>query len=474
MKVLHISTECYPAAKAGGMGDVVGALPKFLPEFKVDASVVIPKYKTKWIKNQKWKTLHKIPLEMDGIKYEASVQFLKDSTLGFPLFTIDIPGLFDRESIYLGEDGNGYSDEIPRYVAFQRVVLDWLLIENEFEILHCHDHMTGLITFMVKYCKKYEPLKHLTTILTIHNGQYRGIMDWEWKRLLPDYDEKDGGVLDWDGQIHSLATAIKCAHAFTTVSPSYMEEFIENSDRLTPLMESEKHKAVGIINGIDDVSWDPSTDPKIDYHIKKSIPYFKSKNKTALAEEYGFKTKPILVGFIGRFAYQKGADLLAKAYEQILQKDKSFHFFILGSGDKKLEEEMIQLQEKFPKNVTSVIAYNETLAHRVYASCDYLIMPSRFEPCGLNQMYAMRYATIPIVRHTGGLKDTVPDIGDDGNGISFVQDTVEDIVYSLERSKELYTNKKALKSLREKIKDINFSWSNSAKLYSQLYKNISK
>ncbi len=135
---------------------------------------------------------------------------------------------------------------------------------------------------------------------------------------------------------------------------------------------------------------------------------------------------------------------------------------------------MLQLQEKFPKNVTAVIAYNETLAHRVYASCDFLIMPSRFEPCGLNQMYSMRYGTIPIVRHTGGLKDTVPDIGDDGFGISFIQDNVKDIVYSLHRAKELYKNKNAFNVVREKIMNLNFSWSNSAKLYSKLYKKITK
>lgn len=474
MKVLHISTECYPAAKAGGMGDVVGALPIFLPQYTVDASVIIPKYQTKWIKSKKWKKLHTISLQLGKEKYKSSIELLEDNDLGFPLYTVNIPGLFDRESIYLDSDGEGYSDEIPRYIAFQRTVLDWLLIENDFKILHCHDHMTGLITFMIKYCEKYKPLKHLSTIFTIHNGQYRGIMDWEWKELLPSYKEKNGGVLDWDGKINSLATAIKCSHAYTTVSPTYMLELIENSDSLTPLMKSEEYKAVGIINGIDDISWDPSTDDKLDYNIKKSISYFKSKNKKALADTYSFDSSSILIGFIGRFAYQKGADLLARAYDEILEKDKKFHFFILGSGDKNLESEVLQLQEKFPKNVTAVIAYNETLAHRVYASCDFLIMPSRFEPCGLNQMYSMRYGTIPIVRHTGGLKDTVPDIGDDGYGISFIQDNVKDIVYSLHRAKELYKNKNAFNVVREKIMNLNFSWSNSAKLYSKLYKKITK
>jgi len=468
-KVLHISTECYPAAKAGGMGDVVGALPNYLPAQGVEAAVIIPKYATKWIKTQKWKTIQKFSLKLGKVTRSVKIQKLKGDSLTFDLYVIDIPELFYRDSVYLNEEGEAFSDETERYIAFQRSVLDWLLIENDFDLLHCHDHMTGLITFMIKYCPKYEPIKHLPTFFTIHNGQYRGIMSWEAKVLLPPFDEKDEGVPDWDGNINGLATAIKCCHMYTTVSPSYLKEIQDNSDTLTPLFQQEGYKSAGIINGIDDQMWAPKTDSMIDYTLKSSVSHFKLQNKKALAEQYDFSPKRNLVGFIGRFAHQKGADLLAKAYDKYLSEHQEFHFFILGSGDKALEQEVLELQKKYPDNVTAVIAYNEALAHKVYASSDYLIMPSRFEPCGLNQMYAMRYGAVPIVRSTGGLIDTVPDIGDGGNGITFLKDSAGDIVHSLHRADELSNDKKALKKLLDKITKIDFSWGHSAKQYTTLY-----
>lgn len=474
MKVLHIATECYPAAKAGGMGDVVGALPLYMPNHNIEASVIIPKYKTPWILNQKWNDLNSIDLNLNGKIYSAKIQILKESKLTYDLFVVDIPGLFDRASIYLDENGEGYSDEIERYIAFQRTVLDWLLIENRFEVLHCHDHMTGLLMFMIKHCPLYKPIKHLPTVFTIHNGQYRGVINWKWYVLLPQYNSADSGVLDWDGSINSLATAIKTCHAYTTVSPSYLREIQDNSDTLTPLMQSESYKSFGIINGIDDTMWDPSKDPMISFTLKRSINNFKLQNKKALAKQYSFNHKKALVGFIGRFAYQKGADLLAKAYGNFLSKSSDIHFFILGSGDKNLEAEVLRLKEKYPSNVTAEITYNEALAHKVYAASDFLIMPSRFEPCGLNQMYAMRYGSVPVVRHTGGLKDTVPDIGDGGVGISFLQDSVNDIEYSLDRALHLFTNKEQLKLLREKIINIDFSWNQSSKQYAKLYQKILK
>ena len=472
MKVLQISTECYPAAKAGGMGDVVGALPLYLPSHGVECSVIIPKYKNKWISNQKWEKLHTIDLELGHETYKCHIKKIKKGNLAFDLYTVDIPGLFDRAAIYLDDDGEAFKDEVQRYIAFQRVVLDWLLIENEFELLHCHDHMTGLITFMIKYCPVYEPIKHLPTFFTIHNGQYRGVMDWSWKHLLPSYNEMDGGILDWDGHINGLATAIKCCHWYTTVSPSYLDEIQENSDTLTSLYQKEKHKSSGILNGIDEKMWDPKKDPMIDFHLKSSAANFKKQNRKSISKSYAFSTSNPLISFIGRFAFQKGADLLTQAYDKYLSEKQDLHFFILGSGDKKLEEEVLNLSQKYPKNVTAVIAYDEKLAHRIYAASDFIIMPSRFEPCGLNQMYGMRYGTIPIVRETGGLKDTVPDIGDNGNGISFLRDNSDDIVYSLKRSRALFDQPKEVKKLREKIMKHDFSWHHSASQYAILYHQI--
>ena len=472
-KVLHISTECYPAAKAGGMGDVVGALPIYMPQFGFDASVIIPKYANAWIGKQKTRSVFKSSFMMDDEEIQFGIELVMKSELDFPLYLIDIPGKFDRANIYLADNGQAYTDEILRYISFQRAVLEWLIKTNErYDLLHCHDHMTALICFMIKHQRSYKVLQDTATVFTIHNGQYRGIMDWSNDRYLGDYDTNKQGLLDWDGHIHSLATGIKCAWKVTTVSPSYMIELQEDFDNLTSLIRFEKYKSTGIINGIDSGVWDPRTDPLIQKHLKRSNRVFKRENKRFLASEFGFDPSKALVSFIGRFAYEKSADLLTGAFRHYLKYKDDLQFFILGSGDKDIERSVGELQNEYPDNVISVIAYNEQLAHQIYAASDFILMPSRFEPCGLNQMYAMRYGTIPIVRHTGGLIDTVPDIGDDGNGISFLRANEEDIVYSLNRAVDLYADKLSLELLINKIMKLDFSWNRSAELYSDLYKSI--
>ena len=470
MKVLHISTECYPAAKAGGMGDVVGALPKYLPEHGVSSSVIIPKYANDWIKNRKWKKVYNDALILGDEKISFTVECLDGEDLGFPLYVISIPGKFDRAQIYLAENGAAFPDEIQRNLCFQIAILTWLQSKTiSFDLLHCHDHMTGLIPFMMQHAKPFEDLKMMPTFFTIHNGQYRGIFDWRYKNLLPSYNKACDTLLDWDGNIHSLAAAMKCAWNINTVSPSYMKELQNDFDNLTTLAQAEKEKSIGILNGIDTQLWNPTTDPMIKHPLKKSIDVFKNKNKQHLAKEYQFKTQAPLVSFIGRFAFEKGADLLSPAYDSYLSKNPNLHLFILGSGDKAIEKQVTALAKKWPQNVTSVVAYDEALAHQIYAASDYLIMPSRFEPCGLNQLYAMRYATIPIARTTGGLIDTVPDIGDAGNGINFWQANQEDIVYSLGRAFDYFQNKKAFENQRIKISQLDYSWNSSAALYAKAY-----
>ncbi len=470
MKVLHISTECYPAAKAGGMGDVVGALPKYLPEHGVDSSVIIPKYANAWIKKQQWKKIHKDVLQLGTEKIPFSIESLSSEDLGFPLYVISIPGKFDRPQIYLAENGEAFPDEIQRNLSFQIGILTWLQSNpSSFDLIHCHDHMTGLMPFMMQHCHAFQALKNIASFFTIHNGQYRGAFDWKHKNLLPDFPDEAANLLDWDHHIHSLAAAFKSSWRINTVSPSYMQELQNDFDNLTSLAQSEKKKSIGILNGIDTRVWDPTTDPMIKHPLKKSIKVFKNKNKQSLAKEYQFKTKAPLVSFIGRFAYEKGADLLAPAYDTYLTEYPNLHLFILGSGDKKIEKQILDLAKKWPNNVTSVIAYNEALAHQIYAASDYVIMPSRFEPCGLNQLYAMRYASIPIARTTGGLIDTVPDIGDAGNGINFWQANEQDIVYSLGRAFDYYQNKEAFENQRIKISKLDYSWNNSAGRYAKEY-----
>jgi len=452
------------------MGDVVGALPLYLPEHGVEASVVLPRYKNPWLEGNDFEPVYASRFIMGDEEIGFTVLRLADEVLGFPFYALDIPGKFDRPHIYLTEEGSAYDDEIERNLSFQIAVLEWLMNDpGMFDLLHCHDHMTGLISFMMLHCPRYSMLSDMPSFFTIHNGQYRGVFGWSKSVLIPSFPEEKSGLLDWDGAINSLATAIKCSWRISTVSPSYMEELRHDFDSLTSLVRFEKYKSVGILNGIDNRVWDPRSDAMIDQNLKRSKVVFKNANKKKLAKDYSFKASSILVSFIGRFAYEKGADLIADAVQNYTEKGTDMHFFILGSGAKEVEAAIQSLALKHPENVTAVIAYDEQLAHQIYAASDFILMPSRFEPCGLNQMYAMRYGTVPVVRHTGGLIDTVPDIGDGGYGISFLRASVEDIVYSLGRAEELYRDTLEMKSLVNRIMEIDHSWSRSAERYAEEY-----
>ena len=474
-KVLHISSECYPAAKAGGMGDVVGALPNYLPSHNVKASVIIPKYKTKWITDSEFRRIYIGSINLKDQKIDFTIFEYKERKIRFPFYFVDIPGLFDRENIYLDTDGHGYKDEPERNVCFQRAVLQWLTYsDHTFDVIHCHDHMTGLIPFMVQRCYEYQVISHIPCFFTIHNGQYRGV--FEWDRVgdyIPDYDAEHRGLLDWDNHINSLATAIKCAWAINTVSPTYMDEIVRDSDTLTPLYNSVRDKLYGIINGVDHLQWNPTYDSMLDHHLENNNwDTFKEENKKALCKRYKLNRELPMIGFIGRFAYQKGADLLRLALEQMLSEGIQFTTMILGTGDKAIEQDLLELRDAYPSHVAVEVAYNEKLSRLIYAATDFLIMPSRFEPCGLNQMFAMRYGSIPVVTAVGGLCDTVPDVRSNGNGILIPHARVDDIATGISRAVDLYNDTKRYIKLRDKVTAMDFSWDNSAKQYAELYQKF--
>ncbi len=470
ISVLHISTECYPAAKAGGMGDVVGALPVYSAAAGINANVVIPKYTLPWFNNHKFKVVYKSSFLLDNTSINFTVEKNTSPDLDYPFYCIDLPGLFDRKSVYLGEDGEGFKDEIERNISFQRAVLLWLNSkEIEFDVIHCHDHQTGLIPFFVKHGKDFKKLREQATYYTIHNAAYRGNWDWKHKNLLPAFNEDHRGLLDWDDHIHSFATGIKNCWAYSTVSPSYLKEISTNSGNLNWLFSNTKDKSRGILNGIDNETWNPATDPLIGHHLKRSWSVFKSKNKAAFCKEYKIDIKAPIFSFIGRFAYQKGADILAQTIESILSETKNINFVILGNGDKNLENQFQKLKGKYTSNVHAFIMYDETLSHKIYAASDFLIMPSRFEPCGLNQMFAYRYATIPIVRSTGGLIDTVDDIDNGGCGIRFENPNVIDLKTAITRALTLYSDPEETEKIRLKSKELDFSWLASIKLYKEEY-----
>jgi starch synthase len=469
MEIIHVSAECYPVAKAGGLGDVVGALPKYQNLLGHTAKVVMPMYRTKFLQDNEWETVHKGNTHLGNWWFDYTIIKEKTNKLGFDCYLVDIYGLLDREKIY------GYGDDPERFTSFQIAVVDWMASwRHRPDIVHVHDHQAALIPFMLQYCYAYQHLKDIPTILTIHNAQYQGWMGWDKSIYIPAYDMWKRGLLEWDKAINPLASGIKCAWKVTTVSPTYLAEMRQSANGLEALLEYEKGKCSGILNGIDSIVWDPATDAYIENHFTaETVEEGKLKNKQLLCEQFGLDPKKPLITFIGRLVGEKGADLLPQAIEDSFYYiGRKMNFFILGSGFPDIEGRLQAMKGLSRGDYNTYIGYDERLSHLIYAGADGIMMPSRVEPCGLNQLYALRYGTVPIVRNTGGLHDTVTDYGDkNGYGIRFTHATVGDMTHGIWRAVELFQQPEKVKEIRSRMMSLDFSWESSVKSYLELYQS---
>jgi starch synthase len=466
MKITHLSAECYPVAKVGGLADVVGALPKYQNDLGEQASVIMPFYDLAFIAKNKFKKVQEGSLKLADREYKFNVFQLLNLELGFELNLIDIPELLFKNYIYS-------SDDTERFMAFQIAALQWLGNQTQLpDLIHCHDHHTGLIPFMMQHCDEFVAFKNIPSVLSIHNAQYQGRFSHEQIDLIPEFNQEHSGLLDWYGNINPLACAIKCAWRVNTVSPSYMEELKSAANGLEGLLSHEAAKCIGILNGIDTQVWDAATDSylKMNYTVTTSLSGKKA-NKKWICDTYDLDIDKPLFVFIGRLVYEKGSDLFPEAFKQVLNHQE-VSILLLGSGDAETEQRLEGLKDKFKGKYNADIGYNEELSHVVYAGADFLLMPSRVEPCGLNQMYSLRYGTIPVVRSTGGLKDTIVDVEDGGFGFTHSDTTVEQMVLSINRAATLFKDQKEFKKLRKQIMNIDHSWDRSASVYIQLYNSI--
>ncbi|MEL0010507.1 MAG: glycogen/starch synthase [Bacteroidota bacterium] len=481
MKIVHVSAECYPAAKAGGLGDVIGALPKYQNKGTHQAVVCMPYYHTPWLVSSKKEVIETSCCFMGDRELTYQVYEIKEN-LGFSLYAFDIPGYTDRKGIYLDPESNhGYWDEFERFLSFQIAVCTTINGWAERpDIVHCHDHHTALIPFMMQQCQLFAKLSDLPTVITVHNAEYHGNHELSKRFLLPHFDEHQVGLLEWNGELNSLACGLKCAWKITTVSPSYMNELQEFSNGLEFLFSMESGKSLGILNGIDPSVWDPTNDQYLDtpygYSSKKDIlnvEQGKRHYKHILCGEYELDPSRPTFAFIGRLVHQKGADLLASVIRGFALEHAQVNFILLGTGEAQLQHEFATMDRELVGFFDAKLSYNEALAHRMYAGADFMIMPSRVEPCGLNQFYSMRYGTIPIVRAVGGLKDSVPDIDQvNGLGIQFDHFSYYDLYHAIQRAIELYADEKRFRKLRELIMQENNSWSRAATNYQQVYEEL--
>ncbi len=469
MDIIHISAECYPAAKAGGLGDVVGALPKYQTLAGHSAMVIMPFYHGKFRSENEFRTVFTGYARLGHSSYQFHVLELTENNLGFELRMIDIPGLFDRPNIY------SYNDDTERFITFQIATMNWLNQREALpDVVHCHDSHTGFIPFMMSKVREYGRFEHVPTVFTIHNGQYQGQFGFDKLYFLPPFHSYFNGLVEWHNLINPLASAIKCAWRVTTVSTSYLDEISHSMKGMEDLLRQERGKSVGILNGIDAVVWNPETDPMLEQTFDiKTMAEGKAANKEALCKQFGLNPEKPLFTFIGRLVGEKGADVLPDVVYQVMKTwPDEQSILILGSGEPDIEQALLHQEKEFGGSYCSYIGYNEKLSHLIYAGADFLLMPSRVEPCGLNQLYALRYGTVPIVRRTGGLRDTVTDIGDGGFGICHDQCNTQDVMHSIHRAKSFFKNKRSFNKIRKQIMQIDHSWNKAAEDYIGLYQSL--
>ena len=479
MKVALLASEVVPFAKTGGLADVAGALPKFLSRLGLEVKVFLPLYRET---RKKGFVLQKAgpPLEMEwaGQKSSFSVWERREGSLSF-LF-IDKDEYFDRNDLY-GTPQGDYPDNGERFAFFARAVLETLRsCDFRPDIIHAHDWQAAMALAYLKFAYAGDPFFSSTrSLFTVHNLAYQGLFgrDVLGRVGLPDslFNMED---LEFYGQVNYLKAGLLYSTAVNTVSPRYSQEIQtpEFGYRLDGLLRKRRASLFGILNGVDYADWDPSRDK---FLIKRfdadSLPG-KAECKKDLLE--AFSLQPAnpdspLVGMVSRLAGQKGFDILGKALDRIFKAGVCL--VILGTGEAVFQDALRSAQKKYPRQLGLRIAFDEALSHKIYAGSDIFLIPSRYEPCGLTQMYSLRYGTIPVVRATGGLADTVEEFDlkkNTGNGFKFEDYSASALVSSLRRAVAVYQQKEKWRRLIRNAMACDFSWERSAQDYVRLYEKI--
>ncbi len=455
MKVAFAVSEAVPYAKTGGLADVAGALPGNLGKVGVKADVFMPAYKD-----------IEAPV-IETITVTAGAQHDVKISRRDNYFFIDAPGFFDREGLY-GDSRGDYPDNCERFAVFCRAVKEFVGSRG-YDIVHCHDWQSGLIPVYLR-----EGASTARSIFTIHNLGYQGRFPGNKYSLLglkPEYFSIEG--VEFYGDISFLKAGIVFSDIVTTVSENYAREIqtTEYGLGMEGVLKKRRGQLFGIINGLDYEIWNPATDREI-YYPYRDIDG-KHRNKEALNRELGLDTAAPLIGMVSRIADQKGFDLLMKIFDDLI--GIGFNIVILGTGDQSIQQKLLDYSSAYPTRVSVHLKFDNRLAHRIYAGSDFFAMPSRYEPCGLGQLIAFKYGSIPIVRATGGLADTVIDLDQDrenGGGISFSEYDRHALLAALKRAYRLYCRKDDCVRIASRIMAFDFSWERAAGRYKQLYDDV--
>ena len=476
MKVLFAASEAHPFIKTGGLGDVMGALPKSLIKLGVDVRVVIPKYKN--IKDEfkqklqfiKWFT---VPVGWRN-QYCGVFQYkYKDVVYYF----IDNEYYFNRDGLY------GYFDDGERFAFFNRAVLEFIKqIDWQPDLINCNDWQTGMVPVLLNLeYKKDLFYSKIKTVFSIHNLLFKGSFS---PKVLPelfgyDYMPLVNGSVELDGSVSFLKGGLNYCDQITTVSNTYAEEIKtpQYGEGLDGFLRSKSYYLMGIVNGIDYEEFNPQDDKFIFKNFSINSLGNKLENKLALQRELGLPQKKDtpMIGLISRLTHQKGCDLIVNMIDRLLQRD--IQIVILGTGDYWYEETFKNLQYRYPDKVSANIKFDNALAHKIYAATDMFLMPSLFEPCGLGQLIALRYGSIPIVRETGGLKDTISPYNKYngvGNGFGFKNFNSNELMQIIEYALTIYNDKNAWNNIIRQAMNSDNSWEKSAMQYKWLYEGVVK
>ncbi len=476
-KILFTASEAVPFIKTGGLADVVGALPKYFDKDKFDVKVVLPKYACM---NDKYKSQleYKTHFYMELSWRRQYVGILETQIDGVTFYFIDNEYYFSGDKPY----GDTY-DDVERFAFFSKAIVQMLpILDYKPDIIHCHDWQTGLVpVFLDNYRYWDHYYSNIRTVMTIHNLKFQGV--WDIKRIkditgLPDYyftiDKL--GVKD---DANYLKGGIVYSDVITTVSNSYAEEIKSQfyGEGLDGLMFARRNSLRGIVNGIDYAEYDPASDDLITKRFTIStFRKYKFKNKEALQKELGLEVNKqiMMLGIVSRLTDQKGFDLIECVMDELCQD--SIQIVVLGTGDEKYEEMFRDFAQKYPNKVSANIFYSEDRARKIYASCDAFIMPSLFEPCGLSQLMSLRYGTIPIVRETGGLRDTVEPYNEyekTGTGFSFTNYNAHEMMQTIRYAEHIYyDSKRDWNKIVDRAMQKDFSWTQSALQYEEIYEII--
>ena len=477
-KILFAASEAHPLIKTGGLADVASSLPRALLKRGHDVKILLPAY-TSVLQKAKEVGLKKIG---ELVINEQIIQLWQTRLPGSKVIVwlVDIPQFSNREgNPYCGPDGNDWSDNHWRFFLFSKageaIALNKAGLDWQPTVVHCNDWQTGLIPALLSSTENRP-----ATVFTIHNLAYRGLFSYHvfTELNLPDYFWHHERI-EFYGQMSFIKGGLAFADAITTVSQSYAQEIqtLEFGCGLDGLLRARREDLTGVLNGIDMDEWNPGSDKLISHNYNRRTVNQKSKNKTALQAHLGLpldKDIPMF-GFIGRLVEQKGVDLILNQMNELLTLN--CQLVILGSGFASYEQALKNIAEQHPTKVSVTIGYNESFAHQIEASADLFLMPSLFEPCGLNQMYSLRYGTLPIVNAVGGLRDTViekpfDDIGIDGNGFVFHLPTAEDLHQTIKRAISCYQQPELWKTMQQNAMGQDFSWEKSAERYEEIYEGV--